>query len=98
RAYRVSVAAGRTVGDVEEQIGRRAVIERIVRGGDDLPVSAKIRLEPGDEVLLAGPSAEIVAAARTVGREIEGQDLLGSSTGQVLQVYVTAARLHGRSL
>lgn len=98
RAYRVSVAAGRTVADVEHEIGRRAVIERIVRSGDDVNVSAQARLEPGDEVLLAGPSAVIVAAARTIGREIEGQRLLGSTTGQVLEVYVTAAHLHGRSL
>ena len=99
RAYRISLAAGRTVAEVERAIGRRAVIERIVRAGkNDVAVSARTRLERDDEVLVAGPSAAIVAAARTLGREIEGEALLGSTTGQVLDVYVTAADLHGRSV
>ena len=36
RAYRVSTAAGRTVKDIEEEIGSRTVVERIVRNGADV--------------------------------------------------------------
>ena len=36
RAYRVSTAAGRTVKEIEEAIGRRTVVERIVRSGADI--------------------------------------------------------------
>jgi hypothetical protein len=36
RAYRVSVAAGRTVGELEGQIGRRVVVKRILRDGADV--------------------------------------------------------------
>jgi putative transport protein len=36
RAYQVSVAAGRTLKQIESQIGRRVVIERILRGGKDV--------------------------------------------------------------
>ena len=63
RAYQVSAAAGRTVGEIEAQIGRRAVVERILRGGEDVELQPDTRLQAGDEILLAGPSAAIVAAA-----------------------------------
>ncbi len=36
RAYRVSTAAGRTVKEIEDEIGRRTVVERIVRNGADV--------------------------------------------------------------
>jgi putative transport protein len=57
RAYRVTAAAGRSVGDIEARIGRRAVIERILRGEQDVERQAGTRLENGDEILIAGPSA-----------------------------------------
>src|SRR4051794_34206244 len=36
RAYRVAASAGRTVKAIEDEIGRRTVIERIVRNGADV--------------------------------------------------------------
>ena len=64
RAYRVSTAAGRTVGEIEAQIGRRAVVERILRDGAGRRAARPITvLRAGDEILLAGPTAAIVAAA-----------------------------------
>jgi putative transport protein len=98
RAYQVATAAGRTVGEIEAQIGRRAVIERILRGGQDVEVDACSRLQGGDEILLAGPSAVIVAAASAIGPEIEGEHVMRSVPGQVLDVFVTARDLHGRTL
>jgi AspT/YidE/YbjL antiporter-like protein len=76
RAYRVSVAAGRTVGELEAQIGRRVVVERILRDGADVEPSAKQALRDGDEILLAGPSSAIVTAASAVGEEIEGEHVM----------------------
>src|SRR6185437_10319109 len=38
RAYRVSAGAGRTVKQIERQVGSRAVVERIVRAGKDVAV------------------------------------------------------------
>ena len=98
RAYEVSTAAGRTVGDIETQIGRRAVIERILRGGQDVEPRAGTKLEVRDEILLAGPSAAIVAAAPSIGPEIEGEHVMRSMPGEVLEVFVTARDLHGRTL
>ena len=98
RAYRVSTAAGRTVGAIEASVGRRAVVERILRGGEDVAPRPDTALRAGDEILLAGPSAVIVAARPMVGPEIEGEHVMRSVPGDVLEVFVTARELHGRTL
>ena len=98
RAYRVSAGAGWSVKELEREIGRRSVIERISRKGRDVAIAPGTKLKKADEVLLAGPSGVIVAAARTIGEEIEGQELLGATTGQIVEVAVTASSLHGLSL
>jgi aspartate-alanine antiporter len=98
RAYQVSKAAGQTVNEIELQIGRRAVVERIVRHGEDIELRPDTKLQASDETLLAGPSAAIVAAASLIGPEIEGEHVMRSVPGEVVDVYVTARDLHGRTL
>jgi len=98
RAYEVSTASGRTVGEIEVQIGRRAVVERIIRAGKDIEPKIDTELRAGDEILIAGPSAVIVAAAPLIGQEIEGEHLMRTISGDVLEVFVTARDLHGRTL
>lgn len=98
RAYQVSAATGKTVGALEAEIGRRAVVERILRGGEDLKPDPQTSLQAGDEILLAGPSAVIVAAGPLIGAEIEGEHVMRSVAGDVMEVFVTARNLHGRSL
>ena len=98
RAYQVSVAAGRTVSQIEAQIGRRVVVERILRDGNDVALHADTTLKAGDELLLAGPSAAIVVATHWIGPEIEGEHVMRSVPGDVVEVFVTARELHGRTL
>jgi len=98
RAYQVLKGTGRTVNEIEVQVGRRAVVERILRHGEDIELRADTRLQAGDEILLAGPSAVIVAAASLIGPEIEGEHVMRSVPGEVVDVYVTARDLHGRTL
>src|SRR5882724_389944 len=98
RAYQVSSAAGRTVKDIEFQIGRRAVVERILRHGEDMELRPDAKLQANDEILLAGPSAVIVAAASLIGPEIEGEHVMRSVPGELVDVFVTARDLHGRTL
>ena len=98
RAYEVSKAAGWTVKEIEMQIGRRTVVERILRGGQDVDPKPDTVLEAGDHILLAGPSAAIVAVAPMLGKEIEGEHVMRSVPGDVLEVYVTRREWHGLTL
>ena len=98
RAYHISIAAGRTVSELEAQIGRRVVVERILRGDEDVDPHADAKLQAGDEILLAGPSGAVVAAGCMIGPEIEGEHVMRSVPGEVVEVYVTARQLHGQAL
>lgn len=98
RAYRVSTAAGRTARQIEDEIGRRTVIERIVRGGADIEPRADVVLAAGDDVVIAGPTAAIVAARPVIGNEIDADEILRAIPGNVVEVLVTERELHGRSL
>jgi aspartate-alanine antiporter len=98
RAYRVSSGAGQTVKAVESTIGSRTVIERIVRGGADVAVQPDTVLAADDDVVIAGPSLAIVAAPRTLGNEIDADDMLHNLPGQVIDVLVDSRKLHGLTI
>jgi putative transport protein len=98
RAYRVAVAAGQTVGSVEERIGHRVVVERIVRTDHDIEPDRKTVLEAGDEIVLAGPTAALVRAGASIGPETEGAEVLREVIGDALGVLVNNRALHGRNL
>ncbi|MVT52011.1 transporter [Bradyrhizobium yuanmingense] len=98
RAYRVSAGAGRTIGAIEAEIGSRTVVERIVRGGADIKPQQDTVLEAGDDIVIAGPTAAIVAAKPILGAEIDAGELLRNLPGNVIEVLVDNRKLHGRSL
>jgi putative transport protein len=98
RAYHVSTGAGRTVKAVEDEIGRRTVIERIVRKGTDVEPHLDTILETGDDIVIAGPTAAIVAARPIIGTEIDADETLKAIPGNVIEVLVDNRKLHGRSV
>src|SRR3954470_15314578 len=98
RAYRVSAAAGRTVKSIEEEIGSRTFIERIVRQGADIEPHLDTVLQDGDDIVIAGRTAAIVAARPAIGTEIDADDILTAIPGNVLDVLVDSRELHGRSI
>jgi aspartate-alanine antiporter len=98
RAYRVSTAAGRTVKEIEDKIGSRTVVERIVRNGADVEPKMDAVLAAGDDVVIAGPTAAIVSAKPVIGAEIDADEILRAIPGNVVEVLVTERDLHGRSL
>lgn len=98
RAYRVAAAAGRTVKAIEEEIGSRTVIERIVRQGADIEPHLDTVLEAGDDIVIAGRTAAIVAARPVIGTEIDADEILKAIPGNVIDVLVDNRKLHGRSL
>ena len=98
RAYRVVTAAGQAVGAVEDRIGQRVVVERIVRNAHDVDPGRRTVLEAGDEIVLAGPSIALVRAGASIGPEVEGAEVLREVQGDALGVLVNSRALHGRSL
>jgi putative transport protein len=98
RGYRVSAAAGRSVREIEAQIGRRVTVARILRGTQEIEPGPDKFLQEGDEILVAGPAVAIVAAGPHIGPEIEGERLVRELPGETLEVFVTARDLHGRTL
>ena len=98
RAYRVEKAEGQTVGAIENRIGSRVVIERIVRSGGSIEAERDVTLERGDEVALAGPSGAIISAGTHIGPEIEGSQILHGVTREVLDVMVDVKGLHDRNI
>ena len=98
RAYRVVTAAGQTVGAVEDRIGQRVVVERIVRNDNEVDPGRRTVLEAGDEIVLAGPSTTLVRAGASIGPEIEGAEVLREVQGDALGVLVNNRALHGRTL
>ena len=98
RAYRVVTATGQTVGTVEDRIGQRVVVERIVRNDNDVDSGRKTVLEAGDEIVLAGPSTTLVRAGASIGPEIEGAEVLREVQGDALGVLVNNRALHGCTL
>src|ERR1700730_7184681 len=48
--------------------------------------------------LLTGPSAAIVAASPMIGPEIDGEHVMRSVPGDVVEVFITTRDLHGRTL
>lgn len=98
RAYRVTAGAGRTVRSIEEEIGSRTVVERIVRQGADVEPHLDTILEAGDDIVIAGRTAVIVAARPIIGTEIDADEILKAVPGNVLEVLVDNRHLHGRSI
>jgi putative transport protein len=98
RAYRVEKAEGQTVGAIENCIGSRVVIERIVRSGGSIEAERDVTLERGDEVALTGPSGAIISAGTHIGPEIEGSQILHGVTREVLDVMVDVKGLHDRNI
>jgi putative transport protein len=98
RAYRVVAAAGQTVGAIEDHIGHRVVVQRIVRHGGDVESARQTVLESGDEVVLAGPASVLIRAGTSIGPEIEGAEVLREVLGDALGVLFSNNELHGLTL
>jgi putative transport protein len=98
RAYRLVAAAGQTVGAIEDRIGHRVVVQRIVRHGSDVEPARPTVLETGDEVVLAGPTTALIKAGASIGPEIEGAEVLREISGDALGVLVSNNALHSLTL
>ena len=69
RVYEVSQGRGRTLGTLTALFEGHAVIERVMRHGQPLPVEPTLRLRTGDRVLAIGRREVLVGVAELLGRE-----------------------------
>jgi len=69
-----------------------------VRQGSDIEPTLDTALEAGDDIVIAGRTAAIVAAKPVIGTEIDADEILKAIPGNVLDVLVDDRKLHGRSL
>lgn len=98
RAYRVSAGTGRTIQAIEEEIGSRTVVVRVVRQGLDVEPHLDTVLKAGDDIVIEGRTAVIVNAKPIIGTEIDADEILKSIPGNVIEVLVDNRNLHGRSV
>ncbi|MFB9661137.1 aspartate-alanine antiporter [Glycomyces mayteni] len=78
REYLVSAAAGRTVAELQSDLGE-ATVEEVSRGGAAVKVEPGTRLAQGDKVLLVGRRESLVGAAAHVGTEVNLDESMGMS-------------------
>jgi aspartate-alanine antiporter len=96
RAFEVSPAAGRTVGELGRQLGR-ASIERVLRADQVLEPGPDVVLAPGDVVGVAGRLSSVLAAGELLGPEVESREAL-SFPSKAAAVVVTDQRVVGQTL
>lgn len=78
REYRVTAAAGRTVAELQADLGE-ATVEEVFRQGAAVKVEPGTRLAEGDKVLLVGRREALVGAAAHVGTEVNLDESMGMS-------------------
>ncbi|MEW1923727.1 aspartate-alanine antiporter [Streptomyces sp. NPDC088360] len=72
RTFLVTDADGRTVGDLEAEVGGRATVEAVKRGSKTLTPSPGLALTLSDLVLVVGQRANTIEAGRLIGPETPG--------------------------
>ncbi|MGW0855444.1 aspartate-alanine antiporter [Streptomyces sp. NPDC002690] len=97
RTYLVTLADGRTVGELEQALGGRVTVEGIKRGSKLLSPSSGLELTLSDLVQVVGRRSAIIEAGREIGPEtpsIPGLDTPLATS----QVAVTEKSTHGSSI
>ncbi|MDN3242440.1 aspartate-alanine antiporter [Glycomyces tritici] len=69
REYRITAAAGRTVAEVQADLGD-ATVEEVQRDGEKVAFAPDLQLAHGDRVLVVGRREALVGSANRIGEEI----------------------------
>lgn len=69
REYQVTTAAGRTIAELQADLGD-ATVEQVSREGTTVPVTADLQLAQGDRVLVVGRREALVGSANRIGAEV----------------------------
>jgi putative transport protein len=96
RAFTVDQGAGKTVEQVEREIGERCFVEFLRREDQELDVVPSLTLQHGDVVLLAGNVSGLLAAAPRIGAEVAGVQL--SAVAEAVDVVITRKEVIGKTI
>ncbi|MFE4632494.1 aspartate-alanine antiporter [Streptomyces sp. NPDC056773] len=97
RTHLVTLADGRTVGNLEAAFGGGVTVEAVRRGSKDLTPAPDLELTLSDLVLVVGRRSEAIAAGRAIGPETPG--IPGVDTPLATrQVAMTDKSVAGKSL
>ncbi|WP_328301797.1 aspartate-alanine antiporter [Streptomyces sp. NBC_00435] len=72
RTHLVTLADGRTVGDLESAFGGGVTVEAVRRGSRNLTPTPELELTLSDLVLVVGRRSDAIAAGRAIGPETPG--------------------------
>ncbi|MEB6661605.1 aspartate-alanine antiporter [Achromobacter ruhlandii] len=99
RSHVVKDAEGRTVGEVEAELGGRTAISRILRNGEAIAPTPEDRLATGDIVVVLGLRRFALRAGSVVGPEIQLPEAHADDLQLAeLQVIVNRKTANGRTL
>lgn len=99
RSHVVKDADGRTVGEVEAELGGRTAISRILRNGEAIEPTPEDRLATGDIVVVLGLRRFALRAGSVVGPEIQLPEAHADDLQLAeLQVIVNRKTVNGRTL
>ncbi|MFD9422648.1 MULTISPECIES: aspartate-alanine antiporter [unclassified Streptomyces] len=97
RTYLVTLADGRTIGELETALGGRITVEGVKRGSKLLTPDAGLELTLSDLVQVVGRRAAIIEAGREIGPETPAVPGLDTPLA-TKQVAVTEKATHGRTI
>ena len=79
--YRVSFGQGRTIAQVNNQLGPKAKVEKIMRSGSEITVEPEVQLQKNDLVLVIGEPVAVANCSVFLGTEDAGTDKLNFVVG-----------------
>ncbi|WP_299527742.1 aspartate-alanine antiporter [uncultured Streptomyces sp.] len=97
RTYLVTLADGRTVGELEDALGGRITVEGVKRGSRLLTPSRGLELTLSDLIQVVGRRAAIIEAGREIGPETPAVPGLDTPLA-TSQVAVTEKSTHGATI
>ncbi|MEE1739611.1 aspartate-alanine antiporter [Streptomyces sp. BE147] len=97
RTYLVTLADGRTIGELETALGGHVTVEGIKRGSKLLPPAPDLELTLSDLIQVVGRRSAIIAAGREIGPETPAIPGLDTPLA-TKQVAVTEKSTHGSTI
>lgn len=70
RVYRIDIAHGKSIAEINITLGKNAGIVRLRRQGNDVVVTAEVILALDDEVLVVGQRSSLIGADHLLGEEL----------------------------